>query len=492
MMIVKFIQLINIFYFINCKNIILPFNKITIEHFSQSKTINDLINYNIYANISMGSPPQIVAHFIDQDEYWYYFQKRLLSHKAVKSNEIIKEFENLTNFWFSENISSTYVLNKRELYFSDIYYFQTLNKTQLKVENFRANIFVWSLFDKHKCGTIGLKYSSTSSIESTVYIDFFNELKINELIKEYYFTILYEEKNNILTETNSEYLGIIIIGESPDMFNKDKYKEEDKIITNGKGFSLYVNQIKYNSSNNYVYSEENIEIKIKFNTVFISSSYIYQKEINNTFFKELFNNQLCTFELVDENIFTNKYIIYSCKNNEQFKESMKTFPSLIFEIKTKNLTFIFTYKDLFQLYNNRFYFMIIFREEKYSRYQTSWIMGEIFLRKYLTVFNFDAQTISFYKNQVDDINTKSKVIFENEKNYSNNSENENKNKNYIRTFIEIIMGLFIIVILFLLYRKYRNSRKLHENEFEDSNYVYNTKKDINIDSYLLSKEKELN
>ena len=118
--------------------------------------------------------------------------KRLLSHKAVKSNEIIKEFENLTNFWFSENISSTYVLNKKELYFSDIYYFQTLNKTQLKVENFRTNIFVWSLFDKHKCGTIGLKYSSTSSIESTVYIDFFNEMKINELIKEYYFNILYE------------------------------------------------------------------------------------------------------------------------------------------------------------------------------------------------------------------------------------------------------------------------------------------------------------
>ena len=337
-----FIQIINYFYCINSKSIILPFNKITIENFSQSKTINDLINYNIYANISMGTPPQIVAHFIDQNDYWYYFQKQLLSHKAAKSKEIIKNFENLKNFWFSENISSTYILNKKELYFSDTYYFQSLNNTQIKVDNFRSNIFVWSLLDKYKCGIIGLKYSSTTSIESTVYIDFFNELKINGLITEYYFTILYDEKNNILNDTNSKSLGMIVIGESPEVFNKDKYKEEDKIITNGKGFSLYVNQIKYNSSNNYVYSEENIEIKINFNTVFIRSSYLYQKEINNTFFKELFNKQLCTFELVDENIYTNEYIIYSCKNNEQFKVSMKTFPSLIFEIKTKNLTFIFT------------------------------------------------------------------------------------------------------------------------------------------------------
>ena len=52
------------------------------------------------------------------------------------------------------------------------------------------------------------------------------------------------------------------------------------------------------------------------------------------------------------------------------------------------------------------------------------------------------------------------------------------------------MGLVIIFILFLLYRKYRNSRKLHANELEDSNYTYDAKE--NKDSYFLSKEKELN
>lgn len=481
----KIIHFINIFYFLHCKNIILPFNKITIEDFSQNKTINNFINYNIYSNISIGTPPQIVAHFIDQNDYWYYFKKPILSHNKNKSNKIIKEFENLTDFWFKENISSTYILDRKEGYFSDIYFFQTLNETQIKIDDFRSNIFFQSNSEKHKCGIIGLKYSSTSSIESTLYIDFFDELKKNELIQKFYFTIIYEEKNNILENLGTN-LGKIIVGESPDTYNKNKYTKEDEININGRGFSLFINEIKFNSSND-IYSEENIEMKINFNTAFIKGSTFYQKEINKVFFSELIKNDLCNFELLEENIFTNEYILYSCINNEKFKETLISFPSLNFEIKTNNLTFIFTYKDLFQIYNNRFYFMVIFREEKYSKYDASWTVGEIFLRKYLTTFNFDAQTISFYRNQVDEVNIKSIFPYNNK----NNSKNKRNNKsNIIRTLVEIIMGLVIIFILFLLYRKYRNSRKLHANELEDSNYVYDAKE--NKDSYFLSKEKELN
>ena len=122
--------------------------------------------------------------------------------------------------------------------------------------------------------------------------------------------------------------------------------------------------------------------------------------------------------------------------------------------------------------------MIIFNEEKSSKIDLNWKLGEIFLRKYLTVFNFDAETISFYRNQVDEANKKSNIDYTKEKNSLGRSV-------CIRTFIEIIMGLFIIVILFLLYRKYRNSRKLHANELEDSNYVYDTKE--NKHPYLLTK-----
>ena len=81
MFIIHLIFYINILFFSQNKNIILPFKKITIEDFNGNNTINDLITYNIYTNISMGTPPQIVAHFFDQNDFSFYFQKKMLSHQ---------------------------------------------------------------------------------------------------------------------------------------------------------------------------------------------------------------------------------------------------------------------------------------------------------------------------------------------------------------------------------------------------------------------------
>ena len=166
-------------------------------------------------------------------------------------------------------------------------------------------------------------------------------------------------------------------------------------------------------------------------------------------------------------------------------ENIKSFPTLNFEVKTKNLTFFFTYKELFKVFNDKLYFMIIFRDEKYSSYVPRWIMGEIFLRKYLTTYNYDSKTFIFYRNQVNEMNIKSRIFY----NPTKPKNNLNIFK-YARTFFEIIMGILIIIILYLLYRKYRNTRKLHANELEDSNYVYVSGENHN--SILIKKERELN
>ena len=111
--------------------------------------------------------------------------------------------------------------------------------------------------------------------------------------------------------------------------------------------------------------------------------------------------------------------------------------------------------------------MIIFRDQKYSSYLHSWTMGDIFLRKYLTTYNYETKAILFYRNQVDEMNIKSQLI-----NKSNNLDRKSNFTKLFRTFLEVVMGIFIILILFLLYRKYRNTRKIHANELEDSNYAY--------------------
>ena len=90
-------------------------------------------------------------------------------------------------------------------------------------------------------------------------------------------------------------------------------------------------------------------------------------------------------------------------------------------------------------------------------------MGELFLRKYLTSFNYDSKTISFYKKQIDDVNKKT------DKSYINNDSDKNKKIEYnkdrsetIRIVIEIVVGvilLAVIIIFIIFFIKQKKQRK---------------------------------
>ena len=483
----KLLLFLNIIIFNNSKNIILPFKKISIEDFNGRKTIDDLITFNIYTNISMGTPPQIVAHFIEQDDYCFNFKKRILSYNNVKSSQFLENYENLTNFWFDNKKSSTFKMDKDKGFCSEVYYFITLNNTIKKCENLRHNIYLSDILDKQKCGIIGLDPKSSKKFNTNkLYISFLEELKEKDVISENSLTILYEENNNLLNYNNNLNLGRIIIGESPHIFAPDKYDKEDIVTNLEKDWSILVNEVKFNSPKSN-YTEENSDLKFSLISGFIKGSSLYRKEIDKIFFSELIKNNLCVVELLDENIFPNEYYVYSCENNKEMNEIIKSFPILSFEIKANNLTFSFTYNELFKVFNDRLYFMIIFRDQKYSSYLRSWIMGDIFLRKYLTTYNFESKTILFYRNQVDEMNIKSKLV----RTSSDLDKNNNFSK-HLRTFLEVIMGIFIILILYLLYRKYRSIRKIHANELEDSNYAYVPQENKTSALSQEQKQRELN
>ena len=155
----KVLLFIDIFFLYKCKNIILSFNKISIEDYNGRKTIDDYINYNIYTNMLMGTPMQNVSHFILQGEYYFNFKKRSLSYNYIKSSIFLNK-ENLSNFWFDNEKSSTSIISDDEEVFSDIYYFDTLNKTIIKVENLRHNTDLKDSKELYKCGIIGLYHKN--------------------------------------------------------------------------------------------------------------------------------------------------------------------------------------------------------------------------------------------------------------------------------------------------------------------------------------------
>ena len=213
----NFLLFIDIFFLNKCKNIVLSFNKITIEDYNGRKTIDDYINYNLYTNISMGTPPQMVSHFILQDEYYFIFKKKTsLSYNYYKFSQFLNK-ENLSNFWFDNEKSSTSNISDDEETFSDIYYFDTLNNTIIKVENLRHNTDLKDSKELYKCGIIGL-YHKNYKIYKNNSINLMEELKSKGVINEYSFTILYNEKSNLFNDHKGN-LGKIIIGESPYIFN---------------------------------------------------------------------------------------------------------------------------------------------------------------------------------------------------------------------------------------------------------------------------------
>ena len=451
---------IDIFFLYKCKNIVLPFNKITIEDYNGRKTIDDFLDYNLYTNISMGTPPQKVSHFILQNEYYFNFKKKTsLSYNFIKFSQFLNK-ENLSNFWFDNNKSSTFIIDDDEEVFKDIYYFYTLNNIVIKVENLSHNIENKEPKYLNKCGVIGLYYKNKRTYRNNS-INLMEELKSKGIINEYSFTILYNENSNLFNYHKGN-LGKIIIGESPHIYNSSQFKIEDEVVNPENNWSISINKLTSSKIN---YTEENIEMKISLNTAFIMGSFLYGKEIYNEFFSELIKKDLCKLELLQENTHPIQYYVYSCENNEEMREKIKLFPSLKFEIKINDLYFIFSYADLFKLFNDKFYFMIIFKIEKHTSNIPRWVVGEIFLRKYITTFNYDSKMIIFYRNQVNEANIKREYIDE-----VNDSQKDKNSFIYIRTIVEILMGIVIFIIFCLLVKSYRNKKRIYANELEDNNY----------------------
>lgn len=472
MFLLNIFQIINIFYIIETKNIVLHFKKITIETFSQNKSINDLISYNLYSTIEIGNEQQKVGFFIDQNEASFYLRKRLLSFNSTKSNNIMKQYQSLSNFWFDKTKSVEIYSCDYNQFCSETFHFYNSDNKKVIGSNFRFNIYCDFIIERYKCGIIGLKNPSNIYYENNkTYIYFFDELKKNKLIDGNYYTIFFEENNNNFNYNDSLYFGKIIIGESPHIFDSAQYQKSDEVVIPGNDYVFLVNDIKFNSSNEF-YSESNVEIQISFTSGFIKGSNSYKQEIEIAFFDELIKKELCKVEFLSENLYTNEYYIYSCSNDPIVIEKIKYFPYLYFEIKPKNITFIFTGQDLFKTFNERIYFLIAFRDEKYSKYNNKWYVGEIFLRKYLTSFNFDTKSISFYRSQINKANLNSQIIYD-----ESDLRKKSNIFNIFRTLLEVLMVIFIILMLYFFYRKIKKGRKLHANELEDNNFSYVPKKE---------------
>ena len=191
-------------------------------------------------------------------------------------------------------------------------------------------------------------------------------------------------------------------------------------------------------------------------------------------------------------------ILYSC--NIEFKggasleyptaSHYSEFPALIFRSKKLENNFIFKNEDLFEQILDKYYFLIIFKNNIKANSKDSWYLGEPFYRKYTFSIDLDSRTIGFYleqegnyrqANNIKNNNKIDKNILDNISNNNNNKSNNNMNNKILKYFIEIIIIIVIAFIAFYIGVTIREKRKKRANELKDENYEYipEYNKDIN-------------
>ena len=412
------ILILSLLNIIKTEILIIPFEKN--EKKKPFNFTEDIIQNLIYTNITIGTPYQKIKSYISLNKGAFY----------ISDYYIPKQF--------NINLSETFNFQSNDINFYDEDFTKgKLSKDILQFKNIKGNNLIISnisfiyatnynnFLDQFPSG-LGFMLKT---ISTKINYNFLYQLKENNLISSYTFTIKFQ---------NEKY-GEIIIGDYPHIYNNN-YILSNFAYTKISDFDKFF-QWKFQIEKIYN-NEEIIENKVDF---IISINYgiciggeNYLKIINNTFFKEYVEKGICEYKLSDNNII----YYFECNNNVNINK----FPKLKFYQKIMNYTFELDYNDLFILKDNKLYFLIGFN--KRSSYD--WTFGIPFLKKYQLIFDQEREIIGIY------------------------NLNEMKN-DYLFKILTIICLVIIIFLVSLLYKIIHKTRKIRANELEE-NFEYISEK----------------
>ena len=406
-------------------SLILTFKTVILEplkiHFKQkpqnsdSNTFEKFKFYNIYTDISIGTPPQTIETKLTM-EY---------SPFVIKSKEIEGKYNENESSTFSK--SKSYIIDFYLQLFKQGYYSTDLMKmTKLNGKELNVNVsYILATKLEYKrnlsYGQIGLKMEDISIVRDQLFI---SNLKKKDYINSY--TFCFEFKN--------DDEGDIIIGEYPHQYNKN-YNQK-----------YYHNTQKADSNGNWKFSFDNISWNNQsFNLIKDVKIYIDLGIIEGTQqYREFLEEKYLNISKCERNLYSKDSLFYyTCPSSLDITK----FPPLQFYSKDLNFTFVLDHNDLFVKDNDKYLFLITFGNYRAD----NWVFGRLFLKKYKLIFNIDKKTIGFYSDNI-----------------------TNKKKwNLIIWIFVFILGLIIFGLIYLIYKKsILLRRKKRANEiFDEYDYT---------------------
>lgn len=339
-----------------------------------------LVMYHNYLGVELevGHPNQKVILNLWHNEY----STSLFGEKIFTKQNVSK---------FNESLSTSYQeIDKEKIDFehTSIYFegkraSDTFGFLDKKIDNFpfllsermRATLEV-----EVNHGVIGLDIQ-TKQKDLQDY-NFIKQLKKHDLIEGYPFTLKYTGKDE----------GEFIIGKYPHEYDPKNYKPELFKKTYAQGFgenalywALVFDKITYGEldlTNSTFFSLS----YFSFEQGLIISPADYFINVTKDFFEKYVQKGLCSNIKIRYG-----YSVFSCKKTSEVK--LEELKEVSFYSSVLNYTFTLTYKELFEEFQGRNYFLVT-SQTYYNR--NPWKFGAPFFKKYQVVFQPDSKEIGFY------------------------------------------------------------------------------------------------
>ena len=371
-----------------------------------SNTFNNMVMQHLYAKLEIGSPKQTIYVPLEIEKNDFYITK----YGKYSSNEKYTTF-NLKNFKEDES-SSFYYTNEEQ---DSIYYNTNILTASFAKDLFffgdkkiELKFFLADIVNDLIPGELGLQIKPIDDLNSAFDNEektFLKKLKNSGIIKNYVWSILYNQDNNDKNADAYLYIGDYLhnIDFNDLTLKNTKFKVESLSSVNSFVYQRTVLK-EFEMNKLYLYKGDNpndivkdidfgknyLRVKLDDNICGIQASELIRPYLEEKIFTE---ENRCHKDYFN---YMNKYIFYYCDKNPSIKDKIKkNFISLNFVHQDFNHNFTINFDDIFVEKEDYYYFLIYFSD--YHKY--TWILGKPFLNKYNFMFDQDAKKILFYSEK---------------------------------------------------------------------------------------------
>ena len=417
------------------------------REYSSEHFMNDYYERLLYTTMKIGNSPQEVKVILTYQDCGFKIGK---ANKCVNNTAYLSHYNRNNSLDFKYTDYYTYHLsefdNEGRSAKDTIYSYTDVNLKNSK--NFKdIGFYLGSDTNDQLCGVIGF-----SMDKSGYYCPQINNIirsfKSNGIINNYNWILKYDTLDEGLLIFGSEFKDII-----PN-YNKNRVftKINSAFIGSVYPWGFYLKEMICGDKS---FTEDQRWVEIENDFSFLLGNNDYKAYIYETFFNMYFQSNICSEKEWELSTY-NKYYVIECNKIYFGYIDIIKFPNITFISRDLEATIKFEAKDLFTETEHKYFFNVIFSQFGGSK----WIFGKLFLKKYPTMFNLDANTIEIYDG----------------------SEESDNNGSSVLMTILLIFGIIILlgaigVLGYFFGKNLNKMRKKKANELADDEFDYTANND---------------